>query len=345
MATATKIKPAEQQSLQNPLPKLASGKQVQERLSEIAVATVRAIAADNQERMAGYKNNVHLLKSGVFYPNDYFMALESMDQVQRIDWFVKTGNLFHGIAPASHFVMQKDLQKPTGIRPLHFLLKPGAKPSEALAAIRQGLSLLSCGETCQIGYYEAIRGVLGTEKFDMLFAADSPTPLVIHADALDTPLEPLYIKTQPAQKIAKGQIVQISNVPHYPFKHINGEAGSYLTMCCDDTPDHQTFTTLGLRPEGMSHQEVKEKLLEEFNSKPIGMRIVTPEVAARISKSLPFPELCEDYANAGFTMDEFAQVGGGNINCTIELDAGKIAQLANSNFKNARALFTHWNKR
>ena len=174
MAAATKIKPAEHQSAQNPLPKHASEKQVRERLTEIAVATVRAIAADNQERMAGFKNNVQLLKSGVFYPNDYFMALETMKQAPRIDQFIKTGTFFHGIAPASHFGMQKDLQKPTGIRPVHFILKPGAKPSEALAAIRQGLSLLSCGETCQIGFYEAIRGVLGTEKFDMLFAADSP---------------------------------------------------------------------------------------------------------------------------------------------------------------------------
>ena len=116
-------------------------------------------------------------------------------------------------------------------------------------------------------------------------------------------------------------------------------------MCCDDAPDHQTFTTLGLRPEGMSHQEVKEKLLEELNSKPIGMRIVTPEVAARISKSILLPALYEEYANTTFTMEEFVAGGGGNINGTIELDAGKITQLANSSFKKARTLFTQWNKR
>ena len=46
----------------------------------------------------------------------------------------------------------------------------------ALKAIRAGISLIGCGEVCQIAQYATLEEVLGTSKFDALFAADSPTP-------------------------------------------------------------------------------------------------------------------------------------------------------------------------
>ncbi len=326
-------------------PKYAPGKplavnEVRDRLTATAIATVRAIVKDNEERMAGYKDNLQLLATGPFYGNEYFKALQAKSQTARLKYFLEKGNFFHGFAPSTFFYMQPDAQKPTQLVASRFLLKPGKKPSEALAAIRQGLSFIGCGETCQIGFYEAIREVLGTEKFDMLFAADSPTPLIIHFDTKQGPLESLLVKTIPAGKISKGQITPILNVDLYTIKHFNGEAQTYVALCCDDTPDHQLFTTLGLPSEGMTLKEVSEKLMEEFNSTPMGMEIVTKEVAAR----LQIPHYSPMFAKKTLTSDEFAARGGGRIFCTVELNAEKITKLANSTFHEARTLLSQWHK-
>lgn len=319
--------------------------EVRDRLTATAVATVRAIVKDNEDRMARYKDkgNIQLLASGPFYGNEYFKALQATSQTARLKYYLEKGSFFHGLAPSEFFYMQPNALSPTQVVASRFLLKPGKKPSEALAAIRQGLSFIGCGETCKIGYYEAIREVLGTEKFDMLFASDSPTPLMIHFDSFDSrdnPLLSLFVKTIPASKISKGQIVPIPNADLYPIKHLNGEASNFVTLCCDDTPDHQTFTTLGLRSEGMTLQEVSEKLLEEFNSDPIGMEIVTKEVAARL-RPHPFTPM---FAQKKLTPDEFAARGGGRILGTIELNAERITKLANGTFDEARALLTQWHQ-
>ena len=320
---------------------------VRDRLTATAIATVRALVKDNEDRMAGYNDNLQLLKSGCFYGNEYFKALEKKGQKDRVNYYVNKGSFYHNLAPSAFFYMQPDPQKPTQVVPSRFLLIPGKKPSEALAAIRQGLSFIGCGETCQIGYYEAIREVLGTEKFDMLFAADSPTPLMIHFDTKESPIESLLVKTIPAPKeFKKGQIVPMYNAPLYKIKHLMGEAGGFVTLCCDDAPNDARFTTLGLSSAGVTRDGVNEKLLEELNSEPFGMQAVTAELAKCILATVnpEFLAASRQFTLTQLSKDQFIAQVGGNIPGTCELNAERITLLANSTFAKARKLLTQWHK-
>ena len=139
--------------------------------------------------------------------------------------------------------------------------------------MRHGLSFIGCGETVQIAFYEALRDVLGTEKFDILFAANSSTPLTFQFNDIDNPINRLLEYSAPPKEFVKGRSYQFENTPYYACKLMNGDALGYTTLCCDDTPGKETFTTLGLSPEGMTRKQINQKMLEECNRDPIVLKL------------------------------------------------------------------------
>lgn len=321
------------------------GEKISEKLIYKAIEIVRAITKDNEMRMSGYKNNITLLTFGIFYGNEYYKALETKNLQNRLNIFVEKGSFYHGYASPEHFSMQKSAS-PTGILGNSFFLKKNVKPSVALEAMRQGISFIGCGEVCQIAYYEAIKQVLKTEKFNMLFSANSSTPLKIEFSAADNPINSLIKTVSSDEKLEKGQIVYIQNHPYYKAKHLNGEASGFTVICCDDTPGQETFTTIGLSSDGMKHEGVNQTLLKEFNNRPIGMKIVTDEVAKRILQTYTREQrsISEQCKEIQLTMDEFIGGEGGKIQARFKFNTDRIEQLANSSFEKARELFDSWNK-
>lgn len=318
--------------------------EVRERLTTKAIEIVRAIVTNNTHRMKEFKREIQLLGSGIFYGNEYFEALKSANQKARLEFYLQKGSFYHGLAPSKHFDMLKNSNSPTGILANCFVLKEGVAPSAALDDIRQGLSFIGCGETCQIAYYEAVKDVLGTEKFDILFAANSSTPLTIQFNSGNNPINRLLERTSSPKKFVKGRIYQFENTPYYASKHMNGEALGYTTLCCDDTPGKETFTTLGLSPEGMTQAEVGQKMFEDCNRNPIGLEIVTEEVAKRILSTYTQKEISQfkKLETYQFSAEDFAEQGGGRIIASCELNAQRITQLANLSVKEARKLFDQW---
>lgn len=172
----------------------------------------------------------------------------------------------------------------------------------------------------------------------MLFTTGSPTPLKIgQPGLLKNSIFCLVQKLPSGSKIAKGQVNQITNVSFFPIKHRMGGGATFVTLCCDDTPEQETFTTLGLKPEGMTHTEVNSILITEFNKQPIGLASVTAAVAKKIlSKTSPIIVQMTEYLK-DITISSMAEF--------IEMKSGKItlqAELANITFKEARSLFSGW---
>jgi hypothetical protein len=318
--------------------------QVRKKLTTKAIEVIQEIARDHDERLSAYKGNIHLLDNGIYYPNEYFKALQLMKQSKRIQFLVQNGSFFHGVAPSQHFTMSQNCEMPTGVVPLCFILKQGVSPCAALGAIRRGISFMGCGETCQIAYYEAIREVLGDEKFNFLFSANSSTPLKLHYSTQDNPLLCVLQDASPS-KISKGQMIYFQNSELYPFKHMLGEAQGYSTLCCDDTLGQEKFTGLGLRPEGTTCAGLNQILIECFNADPGSLEIVSSVIGQSIFQKLYSAgqiSMFRQNRSLQLLPERFTESGGGKILGAYELNSARITLLANSSFDEARQLLDKW---
>jgi hypothetical protein len=308
--------------------------ETQHRLAETTVRVAQEMAADNEMRMGSYTHQIEVLNEGVYYPNQYYSALKTKKQTKRLEWHKQKGNFFHGYASSKYFEQRLDPRNlTTGIEPYSYRIKRGVLPHEALAAFRKGPSLISCGDLCQTAFYEAIREVLGNEKFDLLFAADSPTPFHL---GFNTPSLGIYALIIPAAQRKKGDLVYFTNASSYCERHVNGEARGYVTICMSNDSPEKKYTTLGLSSQGVTVEAMKEVMLQECNAVPIGMEIVTEDMARRI---IDYPP-----AERAMTMQELEQQGGGTILASLELNAERIDQLAKASLEKARRLFTQWHK-
>ena len=75
---------------------------VRNRLTAKAIEVVRAIVADNTNRMKGYKQDIQLLGSGVFYSNEYFERLQApIKKLGSGIFFEKRNVFYHGRAPVN----------------------------------------------------------------------------------------------------------------------------------------------------------------------------------------------------------------------------------------------------
>lgn len=162
-----------------------------ERFVDLAISHFHRIAADSFERTAKataakVDNVKELLSKGIWYPNDYYRALKNCGQTKRAEWLVRSKNSYHGYAPEPFFSKVTGEMSATKYGLCCFKLKPGANPSEALDSFNTQLSLLDCASTVFLAYLMALRDLLGREKFDHLFASDSPIRLQIRQDSLSS---------------------------------------------------------------------------------------------------------------------------------------------------------------
>lgn len=322
-------------------------KTLKDKLVDKALETIQLIVKDTENRLTNYQKDSSLLKEGVFYANDYFLALKKINNLFLLNFMRDQGHFFHGIAPKNYFNIEKDENSLTGHSVQDYVLCKDQSPSEALTALRKGLTFLACGEACLISYYEAIRTVLEKEKFDAIFAADSPTPFRIRdndANPIKQLIQPKYTDSPAA--IKKGQIVFVKGVPTYSFKHLNGEGMNFHALCLSDTPAKQTFLGLGLNPEGATFNDIAKVLMDEFNKTPIGTAILTDELATKFLKELCHPQsvkLSEVLKEYKVTFKEFTHVGGGTCFSYVgDFHEERISQLVQANIFEAKELMVKW---
>jgi hypothetical protein len=187
-----------------------------------------------------------------------------------------------------------------------------------------------------MGFYEAIRDVLGEQKFNGIFGPNSPSRLQLHFNSLKSPLRRLY-QQKPPESLRSGNFAYFGNVGEYSGKHFNGESVGFCTICCNESP--QLFTTLGLSPAGMTKEEIGEALREEFNRPAVGMSIASDGLARRISYN---PLMEQALRDKTMSKAEFSSKGGGSIRMVFELNAERIAQLATASFQEACDLYASW---
>lgn len=326
--------------LSNPTPhssKTLTVEEVRGRLQNISVEILAEITRDNAHRMDGFTNDIQLLSQGVFYLTDYFKSLKEKNQTNRINHFRDRNVFFHGYTSPNHFTLADQATSPSGKKVANFVLKNGVLPSEALDAMKNGLSLLGCGEVCQIAQYGALQDVLGTEKFNALFASNSPTPLMIGSQLPTNPISRfrLYLMQENPSTLQKGDVVFIQNATTYASKHVTGHAHAFNVLCAENTPGSEKYIGLGLPPEGLTHDQINALLLCEFNLPPDSFERWSAPIRSFFSgvivKSM-------EWKDAQLTPESFKELGGGKSLLACALDAERITALANSTLAEARKL-------
>jgi hypothetical protein len=148
------------------------------------------------------------------------------------------------------------------------------------------------------------------------------------------------------KKFSKGDIVPFANIPHYHIKHINGDASAFQTICCDDTPGKETFTTLGLSSAGWTAAQIRKKLLNEFNAKPLGIQIVTQKVGNRILElhTVKQLEAIIELKDLQINMTSFLKAEGGKTALSWTPNIQRIAQLIDTPLENIAELYASWQK-
>lgn len=327
-------------------PETGSQAALEQRLGALAAEHLRTMAADTERRMKGYKDDLGLLASGTFYPNAHSAALKDKGQTMRFNHFRDKGSFYHGYASPRHFTLEPNPMGPTGVVPMSFTLKPGVSPSTALDSFRTGLSLLDCGTSAMLSYYEALRGVLGQEKFDALFAADSLTPLRLWPQIEGgLTISPLFRQVPGSSPFKRGQFMTFTGISGYQLKHINGEGSNYNVICDDAaTPGSERFVGLGLPAHGADRDGIRQAFVDEYNLDPVGWDIFTEAVAASIRGSYPPSELtgAESLAAAKTTLAHFKKAGGTSVWQRWELNGERVAALAAASPVQAQLLLAAW---
>jgi hypothetical protein len=318
--------------------------EVESRLNNKAIEVIQAIVGDNESRKNLFKKNIQLLASGIHYDCDYYNALLETNQNERLAFFKERNSFFHGYASPKHFKMIND-NTPSGKKVYSFVLMDGVLPSEALRVMKEGLSFIGCGEVCQVAQYSAILDVLGTEKFNALFASDSSTPLIIGRPQ-NNPISRLryYFMEENPSEVKKGDLVYITNAGSYPYKHYRGIARGFNAICVDNTKGSEKFTSLGLSPEGMTRDQIVDVLIAEYNKPAQPLAGLTERTKELLLKLIGRNSIlmAEKLANMQITLERFKQENGGTYTLVCELDAKRIAALANGTMEQARKLLASY---
>lgn len=320
-------------------------------MADTAIATVDAIVADNKRRLAGSLRNGALLNEGVFYPNEYYTALKAKGEKGKaqLEALVKTGDFVHSRAPWKYFTKVQSRQDATGFHPMRFRMKAGILPTEALQQLRKGLSFLDCGAVCQIGHYEALREVLGDEKFNRIFSADGPNPFLIGTYESDHPLICLQEQLSLDTQILKGQWVYFRNVSPYTQKHRIGDAQGYMTTCCDATPGQERYVTLGVPAGGLKREEIRERLRAAYNETPLSMDMMTEAVRCKLDELdgpslVRLSELFKDNQVSQEDFDEDIREAGGAIGQIIDWRIELVQRLIGSSAEDGQSYVAKGNQ-
>jgi hypothetical protein len=249
---------------------------------DLLAEKVILLAQDAFERMAGYPDNLAVLKKGFWYPNDYFEALQHHKQQPRIEFFKKRGDFIHGYPPKGFkHVTDSDASSCTGKKLGEYKLADGISAVEALNNVKESLCFIDCMTMLEVAYYETFLHIFGKEWFNAYFDAKGGNALQLKPDFSSTPLTK-FVSTLDAVDLQKGDIVYFRNLPSYGYRHIHGETSGFNTCCIQDgtTP---LFTGFGLNPKGLSEEEILDLCVTEFNKEPLAPNtICMPEVEHKI---------------------------------------------------------------
>jgi hypothetical protein len=320
--------------------------EVRQHLVDAAQKAMRAICVDTEERMKKCAENVNLLSCGVFYGNAYFKKLGDLSLKDRLDQLQKDGSFYHGKVSSTTFLQVQSQISPTGFEMNHFVLKKGVKATEGVQSLTTELSLLGSAEVCQVTQYIALRTVLGDEKFNALFAAESLTAMRISVLSSNNPINLLLRKFQNPKKtnFSKGDVVYFGNASMYDIKNHLGDYMGIVALCVDDVVGKEKFSTIGVSPDGATVQEIQNDLLKEFNADPIGDNIVTPNVASiiRQRRGMIRCQQAQALAKKVLSFQEFLKNGGGQTVALREFHVHRIKQLLDLSTSDARKLFSKW---
>lgn len=315
--------------------------EVRARLIHTICKVMQEICADNEERMLSYTKKTDALSGGIFYPRDYFVALKARKQKERLAYFLQHDSFYNGYLSPKYFRIEENPQTASGKRPCAFILKEKADAVEALQSIRKGLSLIGCGEVCQVAHYEAILDIIGPEKFRVLFAGDSSTSLKLGL-ASNNPIGRLrtyFMKESPKPlQLKKGDQVYIAGFPRYFEKHVIGACSGYNTICYHGSG--KTFMALGLSSKGETLTQVNESLIRGYNIPISYFEYLSQKTKQTLVRQLGAQKLSisEKNKEAQISMTEYQAAGGGKVTLICQLDYEKVTKLANATLDEARVL-------
>lgn len=304
---------------------------VKQYLADRSCQVLQEIIRDNAHRRQKSYQDPAQLEAGIYYPNDYYALLKRVN-AHKHEELREAGSYFHGKAPEEFYAMRLNGFTLTGYEPCYFVLKEGKSASEALDAMRHGLALMGCGEVCFLSLYITLRDLLGQDKFDRLFSAQSNTPLILHAFHPNTAMG-CFLSCSFEDTPEKGDAVVFQNCPLYYQKHPNGEDASLWTLCDGKNNHKLSYIGLGL-PSRSSQAEVLKFLLRGFNQRPVSLDILPRRHQYRFAR----PTGCES-----FRMDVNDPMKHGARRFMIgKLRYDRIVQLVNSPIEDARALLDGW---
>lgn len=296
------------------------------------VGAMQGICEENFHNMQNYQKPNQLAK-GIYYGNQYFHALKDTGQMPRLNFFLERNAFYHGWASPKMFDQLGNPKSPTGKAVNSWIIKAGISASVALKVLREGPTMLSCGEVLGIADYMALQKVLGDKKFDILFSSPSPMALTIMNSL---PTKQSLRTLRPINKLEEidiGESGYIMGVPQlYQAKHINGEAQAF-NILCSGNQEKQRVLAFGVDPKqgrGVTVKRMVKVLLEEQNKTPETMELYTNELSQKILATYQPQALlqCEKLKNMTLTMDQFKAHGGGKFLAKrVTMDYSKLSLL------------------
>jgi hypothetical protein len=236
-----------------------------------------------------------LIKKGIWTPEDHYLALKTfkarMNTPERLAGLVANGATYNGYLPRDFFELILDDSFPGGKEAFTFTIKKGKNPSEALDAIPLEACMLNTAGVREVAVYFALRDLLGVDKFNHLFAADSDTPLIINADR-NRGIQRLFdrIVIQKKQEVRPGDFCFFTQVDTHLAKHPGASERGYHGICERLTGEGPLFLALRLSPQGSTVTEVEQVLLEDLNADPMEEAFLHPSIWYRLRTEY----LCKD---------------------------------------------------
>lgn len=273
---------------------------VEQILTRSTIECMQTIVRRNHQAMAEAVAKPSGLSKGLFYANEYMQALEQIVAATRDDTtrenahklakqtlavYTKKGNFYHGLAP-DFFDMRKEPLSLTGTAIHEYRLNDKQTPSAAIDAMVEGTAkpmFIDCSMACQLATLKALKDLFKDDKFNRLFDFKGPAPLAFtHSQAMGPPLKQLFVFTlAKTHKIRAGEWGDFHGVKSYGDKHINGEAGAFNVICLNDQ-EPKTYLGLGLDPEGVTHDQLVDTFVEEYNKPPIDYDLLSEDLQQKL---------------------------------------------------------------
>jgi hypothetical protein len=343
MAVVSELSPAK--TVSTPPPSVDLEK-IESILVDTAIRTIQEMVEESQTRLQKYKTDPTFFSRGTYYPKDYASALGNLPvkdpllEKRLINW-LNEGTFVDGYMAPDYFDKMANPKKLTGFEST-FILRKGKSPSEALEATRNGLNLLDCTKVCIIAYLIALKTLLGDQKFDVLFAADSLTPLTI-SNRL-SPYEHLLQLRIGDKEPKRGSIFLFLNYEKYLCKHIDGAGAAYTVICIDDSKAAPKYTTLGLDSRGVTPKQILMQMLEDYNSNPSNLDTLGENLKKKKIALTPDQEKQETASLKEHTLkeEEILTLEERFCHHSRQFRSDRIAILQKATLEQARKLVDFW---